>query len=120
MCVSGSVAVSGEKVSRSWFSTGGPIDEEGLEEDFEETIERPELQPHGVDPRKGWGFRGVHRVITTIYLIYFTHKCSITCFCQNPIEKKESLLCFSIPNHAPRVLVVDVFYSDVHVLAQER
>ncbi|XP_018457974.2 single-stranded DNA-binding protein, mitochondrial isoform X2 [Raphanus sativus] len=55
--------VSGEKVSRSWFSTGGPIDEEGLEEDFEETIERPELQPHGVDPRKGWGFRGVHRAI---------------------------------------------------------
>ncbi|RID45858.1 hypothetical protein BRARA_I02553 [Brassica rapa] len=48
---------------RSWFSTG-PIDEEGLEEDFEETIsERPELQPQGVDPRKGWGFRGVHRAI---------------------------------------------------------
>ncbi|KAH0858690.1 hypothetical protein HID58_086951, partial [Brassica napus] len=58
---SGSVAVT---AWRSWFSTG-PIDEEGLEEDFEETIsERPaELQPHGVDPRKGWGFRGVHRAI---------------------------------------------------------
>ncbi|CAH8283737.1 unnamed protein product [Eruca vesicaria subsp. sativa] len=57
------LAVSAGKGSRSWFSTG-PIDEEGLEEDFEETIsERPELQPHGVDPRKGWGFRGVHRAI---------------------------------------------------------
>ncbi|CAN6972598.1 unnamed protein product [Brassica rapa subsp. trilocularis] len=56
----GSVAVT---AGRSSFSTG-PIDEEGLEEDFEETIsERPELQPQGVDPRKGWGFRGVHRAI---------------------------------------------------------
>uniref|UniRef100_A0A1J3G419 Single-stranded DNA-binding protein, mitochondrial n=1 Tax=Noccaea caerulescens TaxID=107243 RepID=A0A1J3G419_NOCCA len=54
-----SLAVSAERGSRSWFSTG-PIDE-GIEE---ETIpERPELQPHGVDPRKGWGFRGVHRAI---------------------------------------------------------
>ncbi|ESQ38418.1 hypothetical protein EUTSA_v10028973mg [Eutrema salsugineum] len=56
------LAVSAEKGSRLWFSTG-PIDE-GVEEDFEENIsERPELQPHGVDPRKGWGFRGVHRAI---------------------------------------------------------
>uniref|UniRef100_A0A1J3D9F2 Single-stranded DNA-binding protein, mitochondrial n=1 Tax=Noccaea caerulescens TaxID=107243 RepID=A0A1J3D9F2_NOCCA len=54
-----SLAVSAERGSRSWFSTG-PIDQ-GFEE---ETIpERPELQPHGVDPRKGWGFRGVHRAI---------------------------------------------------------
>lgn len=57
-CVS--VAISAEKGSRLWFSTAGPIDE-GVEEDFVEE-ERPELQPHGVDPRKGWGFRGVHRV----------------------------------------------------------
>jgi len=55
------VAISAERGSKSWFSTG-PIDE-GVEEDFEENVtERPELQPHGVDPRKGWGFRGVHRV----------------------------------------------------------
>lgn len=55
------VAISAERGSRSWFSTG-PIDE-GVEEDFDENIsEKPELQPHGVDPRKGWGFRGVHRV----------------------------------------------------------
>jgi hypothetical protein len=55
------LAISAERGSKSWFSTG-PIDE-GVEEDFEENVtERPELQPHGVDPRKGWGFRGVHRV----------------------------------------------------------
>lgn len=67
---SGSVAVT---AWRSWFSTG-PIDEEGLEEDFEETIsERPaELQPHGVDPRKGWGFRGVHRVNLIFNLLLFS------------------------------------------------
>ncbi|KAF2535644.1 hypothetical protein F2Q68_00020915 [Brassica cretica] len=61
---------------RSWFSTG-PIDEEGLEEDFEETIsERPaELQPHGVDPRKGWGFRGVHRVNLIFNLLLFSLLC---------------------------------------------
>ncbi|CAA0394615.1 unnamed protein product [Arabidopsis thaliana] len=56
------LAISAERGSKSWFSTG-PIDE-GVEEDFEENVtERPELQPHGVDPRKGWGFRGVHRAI---------------------------------------------------------
>ncbi|KFK31887.1 hypothetical protein AALP_AA6G171700 [Arabis alpina] len=48
-----------EKGSRSWFSTG-PVDE-GIEEHFEDN--KPELQPHGVDPHKGWGFRGVHRAI---------------------------------------------------------
>ncbi|XP_059652351.1 single-stranded DNA-binding protein, mitochondrial [Cornus florida] len=25
--------------------------------------EKPELQPQGVDPRRGWGFRGVHKAI---------------------------------------------------------
>ncbi|KAG7615555.1 Single-stranded DNA-binding protein [Arabidopsis thaliana] len=56
------LAISAERGSKSLFSTG-PIDE-GVEEDFEENVtERPELQPHGVDPRKGWGFRGVHRAI---------------------------------------------------------
>ncbi|XP_010435591.1 PREDICTED: single-stranded DNA-binding protein, mitochondrial-like isoform X1 [Camelina sativa] len=55
-------AISTERGSKAWFSTG-PIDE-GVEEDFEDYVsERPELQPHGVDPRKGWGFRGVHRAI---------------------------------------------------------
>lgn len=61
LLVSENVVISAERGSKSWFSTG-PIDE-GVEEEFEEIVsERPELQPHGVDPRKGWGFRGVHRV----------------------------------------------------------
>ncbi|CAN8246519.1 unnamed protein product [Cochlearia groenlandica] len=58
--------ISAQRGSRSWFSTG-PIDEgveEEEEEEFKENVSvKPELQPQGVDPRKGWGFRGVHRAI---------------------------------------------------------
>ncbi|PSS03051.1 Single-stranded DNA-binding protein [Actinidia chinensis var. chinensis] len=36
----------------------------GIEEDDDDFItEKPELQPQGVDPRRGWGFRGVHKAI---------------------------------------------------------
>ncbi|KAK4476718.1 hypothetical protein RD792_015878, partial [Penstemon davidsonii] len=36
----------------------------GLEIDDDDFLpERPELQLQGVDPRKGWNFRGVHRAI---------------------------------------------------------
>ncbi|KAA8536786.1 hypothetical protein F0562_029264 [Nyssa sinensis] len=34
---------------------------EDNDEDF--FADKPELQPQGVDPRKGWGFRGVHKAI---------------------------------------------------------
>ncbi|GFP84509.1 single-stranded DNA-binding protein mitochondrial [Phtheirospermum japonicum] len=59
--------------SRCFFSTGslnsGNDDDnvgEGrrLEIDDDDFLpERPELQLQGVDPRKGWNFRGVHRAI---------------------------------------------------------
>lgn len=40
---------------------GGKKDE--LEEDFDDLIgDKTELQPQGVDPRRGWGFRGVYKV----------------------------------------------------------
>ncbi|KAL0006178.1 hypothetical protein SO802_013739 [Lithocarpus litseifolius] len=56
--------------SKSWYSTmsfdgdndGGKKDE--LEEDFDDLLgDKTELQPQGVDPRRGWGFRGVHKAI---------------------------------------------------------
>ncbi|XP_048231189.1 single-stranded DNA-binding protein, mitochondrial isoform X2 [Ricinus communis] len=35
-----------------------------LDEEFDDFLgEKPELQIQGVDPRKGWGFRGVHKAI---------------------------------------------------------
>ncbi|XP_010546753.1 PREDICTED: single-stranded DNA-binding protein, mitochondrial-like [Tarenaya hassleriana] len=57
------LVVSAERSARSWFSSGS-IDEELVDEEFEQSLpERPELKPQGVDPHKGWGFRGVHRAI---------------------------------------------------------
>ncbi|KAJ9178644.1 hypothetical protein P3X46_010512 [Hevea brasiliensis] len=55
---------------RSCYSTvssngdnGGRKDDE-LDEEFDDFLsEKPELQLQGVDPRKGWGFRGVHKAI---------------------------------------------------------
>jgi len=32
-------------------------------EDDDFINDRKELDPQGVDPRKGWGFRGVHKVL---------------------------------------------------------
>ncbi|KAH1138316.1 hypothetical protein AAZX31_10G140800 [Glycine max] len=61
----------------SWYSTslsGGENDhplpdndapkKEALDEEFDDFLgEKPELQLQGVDPKKGWGFRGVHKAI---------------------------------------------------------
>lgn len=57
--------------SRWWYSTevvDSEKDEEKKDDDVEIEddnilVEKTELQPHGVDPRKGWGFRGVHKAI---------------------------------------------------------
>ncbi|XP_004495682.1 single-stranded DNA-binding protein, mitochondrial [Cicer arietinum] len=61
-----------------WYSTlinGNDVDDqpsrdndgankEGLDEEFDDFLGgRPELQLQGVDPRRGWGFRGVHKAI---------------------------------------------------------
>lgn len=58
--------------SKVFFSTGSlnsgnENDNEGADggldvDDDDFLRERPELQLQGVDPRKGWNFRGVHRV----------------------------------------------------------
>nr|XP_023912761.1 single-stranded DNA-binding protein, mitochondrial [Quercus suber]POF10106.1 single-stranded dna-binding protein, mitochondrial [Quercus suber] len=65
-----SLVVSMQESSKSWYSTmsfdgdndGGKKD--GLEEDFDDLLgDKTELQPQGVDPRRGWGFRGVHKAI---------------------------------------------------------
>ncbi|KAF3961594.1 hypothetical protein ACB098_03G022500 [Castanea mollissima] len=65
-----SLVVSMQGSSKSWYSTmsfdgdndGGKKDE--LEEDFDDLLgDKTELQPQGVDPRRGWGFRGVHKAI---------------------------------------------------------
>ncbi|CAJ2628776.1 unnamed protein product [Trifolium pratense] len=42
---------------------GGTVKEE-LDDEFDDFLGgRPELQLQGVDPRRGWGFRGVHKAI---------------------------------------------------------
>lgn len=56
--------------SYSTFSNGSDNDDVKLddgdgevEEDYDEILaEKPELTPQGVDPRRGWGYRGVHKV----------------------------------------------------------
>ena len=58
-----------QRNSKLWHSTlsfdagdGGGKNSEGEESDIDLVSEKPELQCQGVDPRKGWGFRGVHKV----------------------------------------------------------
>ncbi|RVW39134.1 Single-stranded DNA-binding protein, mitochondrial [Vitis vinifera] len=65
-----SLVVGVQKNSKAWYSTvsfdGGDGDGkngEGEESDNDLVTEKPNLQLQGVDPRKGWGFRGVHKAI---------------------------------------------------------
>ncbi|XP_042053964.1 single-stranded DNA-binding protein, mitochondrial-like [Salvia splendens] len=67
-----STAACSQRISKVFFSTdsfnsGNSPDKEGVDapeiEDDDFLSERPELQLQGVDPRKGWNFRGVHRAI---------------------------------------------------------
>ncbi|PON67021.1 Single-stranded DNA-binding protein [Parasponia andersonii] len=64
------MAVGSQRSSKLWFSTessdqnkDGKADE--LEEEYDDVLgEKPaRLQPQGVDPGKGWLFRGVHKAI---------------------------------------------------------
>lgn len=65
------LVVSGQRSSKSWYSTMSfsSDNEDGknnvMEEDFGDLLgdKAEELQPQGVDPRKGWGYRGVHKVL---------------------------------------------------------
>lgn len=39
-------------------------DGEVVEENYDEILrEKAELMPQSVDPRRGWGYRGVHKVL---------------------------------------------------------
>ena len=71
-------------VSRSgtlWYSTTSPSGDEDdqpshdngepknveLDEGFDDLVGgRPELELQGVDPKRGWGFRGVHKVLDVV------------------------------------------------------
>lgn len=56
------------KSSKLWHSTNsvGGEDEDGKNEgvvEFNDFLgEKEDIAPLGVDPRRGWGFRGVHKV----------------------------------------------------------
>ncbi|XP_059438240.1 single-stranded DNA-binding protein, mitochondrial [Corylus avellana] len=66
-----SLVISVQRSSKSWCSTvpfntdndDGKKDD--VKEDFDDFLGEKveELQPQGVDPRRGWGFRGVHKAI---------------------------------------------------------
>lgn len=65
------VVVNVQRSSKLWCSTEsfGSEGENGKDDKSEEEIgdilgvkEESKLQPQGVDPKRGWGFRGVHKV----------------------------------------------------------
>ncbi|KAL9450361.1 hypothetical protein AB3S75_012155 [Citrus x aurantiifolia] len=65
-----SLVLGVQRSSKMWYSSGsfdGKNDDQNMDEvddvfdDF--VVEKQELQPQGVDPRRGWGFRGVHKAI---------------------------------------------------------
>ncbi|KAG2695712.1 hypothetical protein I3843_07G025400 [Carya illinoinensis] len=66
-----SLVVSVQRSSKPWYSTmsfdsnNGDGKNDDVEEDFDTFLgdKAVELQPQGVDPRRGWGFRGVHKAI---------------------------------------------------------
>ncbi|XP_022135640.1 single-stranded DNA-binding protein, mitochondrial [Momordica charantia] len=65
-----SFVASRQTSSKLWFSTGVSESDNDVEKNNREEEEyddmfddKVELQPQGVDPRRGWGFRGVHKAI---------------------------------------------------------
>ncbi|KAL4636739.1 hypothetical protein ACB092_03G030400 [Castanea dentata] len=65
-----SLVVSMQGSSKSWYSTmsfdgdNDGVKKDELEEDLDDLLgDKTELQPQGVDPRRGWDFRGVHKAI---------------------------------------------------------
>ncbi|KAF5454138.1 hypothetical protein F2P56_023825 [Juglans regia] len=66
-----SLVVCVQRSSKPWYSTmsfnsnNGDGKNDDVEEDFDTFLgdKAVELQPQGVDPRRGWGFRGVHKAI---------------------------------------------------------
>jgi hypothetical protein len=44
------------------------LNKEELDDEFDDFLGgRPELQLQGVDPSRGWGFRGVHKVLCVVH-----------------------------------------------------
>ena len=44
------------------------LNKEELDDEFDDFLGgRPELQLQGVDPSRGWGFRGVHKVLGVVH-----------------------------------------------------
>lgn len=63
-CLSSVVAAGVQRTSKLWFSTD-TAENDGKESGvFDELLgdKDKELKPQGVDPTKGWLFRGVHKV----------------------------------------------------------
>ncbi|OIW13049.1 hypothetical protein TanjilG_17609 [Lupinus angustifolius] len=62
-----SVMRSGTSCYSTLFESNGADDKPNsgaLDEEFDDFLGgKPELQLQGVDPKKGWGFRGVHKAI---------------------------------------------------------
>ncbi|PWA64013.1 mitochondrially targeted single-stranded DNA binding protein [Artemisia annua] len=58
-----SFGVGLQRVSKKWYSGGSGSGDDDVDNDDDFIPEKPELQMQGVDPRKGWGFRGVHKAI---------------------------------------------------------
>ncbi|GKA62308.1 hypothetical protein Tco_0761827 [Tanacetum coccineum] len=62
-----SFGVGLQRVSNKWYSSSSSSSSssfgsgDDIDNDNDDFI--PELQMQGVDPRKGWGFRGVHKVL---------------------------------------------------------
>ena len=64
-------------LQRKWYSSSGGFgsgDNDDIDNDDDDAFipEKPELQMQGVDPRKGWGFRGVHKVNSNKYHYFLT------------------------------------------------
>ncbi|KAM5561093.1 single-stranded DNA-binding protein, mitochondrial [Rosa sericea] len=67
-----SLAVAGQRSSMLWYSSGSTDSDTndtkkvGAEEDFDDFLgglKDTNMQAQGVDPKRGWGFRGVHKAI---------------------------------------------------------
>ena len=57
--------------SRAWSSTVSFSDIDDMGDGGDYTDSRRELEPQGVDPKKGWGFRGVHKVLKSYVIQRF-------------------------------------------------
>lgn len=67
-----------QQSSKLWYSNGtveSDIDDQKKNEEeieFDDSLgEKPGLAPQGVDPRRGWDFRGVHKVFDAFFFFCF-------------------------------------------------